>query len=517
MLRMFAPQVLLAVVATAASAQSPTERIRGWVADHEAQIVREAVALTALPNVARDSADIRRNADALMGALAARGVRTQLLESGAGGAPAVYGELLVPGATRTVVLYAHYDGQPAVTGPWSGDPWTPVLRHLHDGRPGDPQPLPAPGSRVDPELRLYARSASDDKGPIVAMLAALDALRDQGLTPSVNLKFFFEGEEEAGSPTLGALLTAHKELLRADAWIFADGPVHVSGAPQIVLGVRGAFGLTLTLYGPSRPLHSGHYGNWAPNPALRLAHVVASMREEDGRIRIGDFYDDVTPPTPAELAAAARLSATDDSVRRSLRLGRTEGDGAELAARILAPGLNLRGLRAGTVGPGANNAIPTSASASIDFRLVPRQTPARIAELVRRHLVALGYEVTTDPAAVTGHSARDRLALVEWTGGYRAQRTAVEHPLVAALSGISRSAYGVAPLIAPSMGGSLPMYLFEEILGVPLVILPTVNADNNQHAPDENLRLGNLFDATVLFGTLYTDLDAAWRRAGAAQ
>jgi acetylornithine deacetylase/succinyl-diaminopimelate desuccinylase-like protein len=225
----------------------------------------------------------------------------------------------------------------------------------------------------------------------------------------------------------------------------------------------------------------------------------------------------VTPPTAAELTAAARVSAADDSVRVSLGIGRTEGDGAALAARIMAPALNVRGLRAGTVGPGANNAIPTSASVSIDFRLVPAQTPARIETLVQRHLVALGYEITTDPTAVNGHAARDRLALLEWTGGYRAQRTAVEHPLVAAVTAVSRSAYGVEPFTAPTMGGSLPMYLFEEILGAPLIILPTVNADNNQHAPDENLRLGNLFDATVLFGTLFTDLDAAWRRVGAAQ
>jgi acetylornithine deacetylase/succinyl-diaminopimelate desuccinylase-like protein len=514
-----APRVMLTALAALglralpATAQDLPARLRGWVATQEATIVADAASLLTLPNVASDSVAIRRNAAELITRLRQRGVTARLLESPSGGPPAVYGELLTPGATRTVVLYAHYDGQPVATGPWAGDPWQPVLRYLRDGVPTDPIAFPAPGTRVDPELRLYARSASDDKGPIVAMLAALDALRALGQRPSVNVKFFFEGEEEAGSPNLGALLTAHRETLAADAWIFADGPVHVSGAPQLVLGVRGAFGLTLTLYGPSRALHSGHYGNWAPNPAQRLTHVLASMRDTDGRITIAGFHDDVLPPTPAERAAAAQLAATDDSVRRSLRLGTVEGGGAPLAERILAPALNVRGLRAGAVGPGATNAIPTSASASIDFRLVPRQTPDGITRQVTAHLTALGYEVTTDPQAAATHPARERLVLLEWTGGYRAQRIAFDHPLVGAVRAVSAAAYGRAPLVAPILGGSLPMYLFEDILGAPLLVLPTVNADNNQHAPDEHLRVGNLFDAVVLFGTLFSDLDGAWTRA----
>jgi acetylornithine deacetylase/succinyl-diaminopimelate desuccinylase-like protein len=286
----------------------------------------------------------------------------------------------------------------------------------------------------------------------------------------------------------------------------------VSGAPQLVLGVRGVQGLTVTLYGPSRPLHSGHYGNWVPNPAVALSQVVASLRDTDGRILIRDFYADVTPPTATERAAAMALSTTDDSVRRSLGLTRTEGQGAASAERIMGPALNVRGLRAGGVGSAASNAIPVSASASIDFRLVPAQTPERIRTITEAHLVALGYEVTHDPQAVTRHAARERLALVEWDGGYRAQRTAIDHPLVTALTQVTRAAYGRAPFVNPTLGGSLPMYLFEEILGAPLVVLPTVNADNNQHAPDENIRAGNLFDSVVLFGTVMSTLDAAWGR-----
>jgi acetylornithine deacetylase/succinyl-diaminopimelate desuccinylase-like protein len=504
--------LLSLLVAPVVGAQSVPDKLRAWVAQHEATIVRDAASLYRLPNLASDSVNIRRNAAELIARLSARGVSARLLESPQGGPPAVYGELRTPGATRTVVLYAHYDGQPVASGPWTGDPWSPVLRRLTNGVMSDTVPWPTLGQRVDRDLRIYARSASDDKGPIIGMLAALDALQAQGIAPTVNLKFFFEGEEEDGSTRLASMLQAHRETLRADAWIFADGPVHVSGAPQLVLGVRGVQGLTVTLYGPSRPLHSGHYGNWVPNPAVALSQVVASLRDTDGRILIRDFYADVTPPTATERAAAMALSTTDDSVRRSLGLTRTEGQGAASAERIMGPALNVRGLRAGGVGSAASNAIPVSASASIDFRLVPAQTPERIRTITEAHLVALGYEVTHDPQAVTRHAARERLALVEWDGGYRAQRTAIDHPLVTALTQVTRAAYGRAPFVNPTLGGSLPMYLFEEILGAPLVVLPTVNADNNQHAPDENIRVGNLFDSVVLFGTVMSTLDAAWGR-----
>jgi acetylornithine deacetylase/succinyl-diaminopimelate desuccinylase-like protein len=278
--------------------------------------------------------------------------------------------------------------------------------------------------------------------------------------------------------------------------------MHVSGAPQLVLGVRGVLGATLTMFGPARSLHSWHYGNWAPNPAVTLAHVLTSLRDRDGRILISDFHDDVVAPTVAERAAAERLATTDDSVRRSLRLGRTEADNAASAVRILEPALNVRGLRAGGVGTAATNSIPVSASASIDFRLVPRQTPERVRELFEAHLASLGFDVVHSADAMATRPARERTALVEWESGYRATRTPIDHPITRELLALTERAYGRSPFVAPTLGGSLPMYLFEETLRVPLVVLPIVNADNNQHAPDENIRLQNLFDGIVLYGTI---------------
>lgn len=481
-----------------------------WRRANERRILDEAFTLFAMPNLASDSVGIRRVATHLVTAFAARGFTAELLEAPTGGPPAVFAERLVPGATRTIVLYAHYDGQPVAGAPWDGDPFRPQLRRVQNGVAGDTVSLPQPGQTIDPNLRIYARSASDDKGPIIAMLAAFDALAAQQRAPEVNVKIFLEGEEEAGSRHLGDLLRAHRERLNADAWFFMDGPVHVSGAPQVVLGVRGVVGLEITLYGPNRPLHSGHYGNWAPNPAVAAAHLVASMRDRDGSITIAGFHDDVRVATMNELTAARALSTTDDSVRTSLGLTRTEADGAALGERIMRPALNVRGLRAGGTAATATNSVPTSASISIDFRLVPDQEPARLREVVAAHVRAQGYEIISDPSALGARVDRERVALMQWDDGYRSVRTSFDEPVVSAVQRVMREVYGRAPLLAPTLGGSLPLFHFADVFDAPLITIPTVNADNNQHAPNENLRVGNLWDAIALVAGLVTELPRAW-------
>ncbi|MDQ3949284.1 MAG: M20/M25/M40 family metallo-hydrolase, partial [Gemmatimonadota bacterium] len=387
----------LLVLPLAASAQGPDAasvraEVRRYRATHDVEIVRELADLLAIPNVASDSINIRANARHLVTMLERRGVRARLLES-PGSPPAVYGELTTPAATRTVVFYAHYDGQPVTPEDWTTPPWRPVLRDraLADG--GREIPFPTVAGTVHGEWRMYARSASDDKSPIVAMLRAIDALRAAGVPLSVNLKFFLEGEEEAGSPHLREMLARHVDLLRADVWLFGDGPVHQSRRHQVVFGVRGVVGAELTVYGPRRALHSGHYGNWAPNPAAMLATLLASMRAPDGRITIAGFYDDVVPITAAERQALRDAPPVDEALRRELLLGSTEGGDTTVGERVMLPALNVRGLRAGAVGVAAANAVPAEARASLDFRLVANQRVERVRELVEAHARAQGYHV----------------------------------------------------------------------------------------------------------------------------
>jgi acetylornithine deacetylase/succinyl-diaminopimelate desuccinylase-like protein len=303
--------------------------------------------------------------------------------------PLIVASVPVKGTKATFTFYAHYDGQPVDPAQWSTPPWEPVLRG------------------AGPEARLYGRSSSDDKAPIIAMLAALDALRAARAQTSVNLKFVFEGEEEAGSPHLAGYINQYHSELATDGWLLCDGPVHQSRHTQLYFGARGVLDLEITVYGPARPLHSGHYGNWAPNPIVTLTHLIDSMRDADARILIEHFYDDVTPLTGAERDALSAIPPYDDNLKSELALGRTEGS-LPLNEAILQPALNLRGVLGGHVGEQASNTISTEARASIDFRLVPAQTPERVRQLVEAHVAKQGFLIVHDEpdAALRTSSAR---------------------------------------------------------------------------------------------------------------
>jgi acetylornithine deacetylase/succinyl-diaminopimelate desuccinylase-like protein len=474
----------------------------------EPEIVRELAGFVAIPNLASDRPNIERNAQHLLGMLRRRGVEARLLET-PGAPPAVYGDLPASGARRTVVLYAHYDGQPVDPAQWKSPPWTPVLRDKPVEQGGRDLPLPAAGQTVPDEARLYGRSSSDDKAPIVAMLTALDALRAAGARPSVHVKFYFEGEEEADSAHLHESLERYRDLLQADAWVFCDGPVHQSRRLQVVYGARGVVPLELTVYGPVRALHDGHYGNWAPNPAALLSSLLASMRDPDGRVKIAGFYDGVRPIGELDRKAIAEIPDVDADLRRSLGLARTEADDAPLPERILLPALNVRGLLAGRVGAQAANAIPTEARASIDLRLVPDQKPEAVREAVERHLAGQGFFVARDEPDMAARLAHPRIVRVEWKAGYAGVRAPMDQPFARAVASVVAGVAG--PIVRlPILGGSVPLSTLQDVLGKPVVIVPIVNHDNNQHAANENLRLRNLWDGIAVFSALFTGLGPAW-------
>lgn len=508
--------LVLAIAAGAAAADAAElrDQVRAYRVAHEKEIVRELSDLLALPNVATKLADVERNAGHLTGMLEKRGFKVQKLSAGEGTPPALYGELPVPGAKRTLMFYAHFDGQPVDQKGWVSDPWKPVLRTGPLGEGVKDVDLASVSGPMNPEWRIFARSASDDKSPIVAVLAALDALRASGRQPTVNVKLFLEGEEEQGSPHLTEILRRHAGLLAADAWVLCDGPVHPTRRMQVYYGARGVTGLELTVYGPVRPLHSGHYGNWAPNPAVTLAHLVASLRDEEGRILIPGFYDGVRPLNEAEKQAMAAMPAVEEGLAAELGLGRTEGrmEGkiARLQDRIMAPALNVRGLRSAEVGDAAANAIPTEAQVSIDFRLVPDQTPQKVKEGVEAFLRAKGWHLVEEAPDRATRQAHPRIASVQWSLDYPAARTDMSLPASRAVAAAVEKAVGGPAVIVPMLGGSVPMYLFTETLKAPVIGVPMVNHDNNQHGINENLRLQNLWDGIEVYAALMAEMGGDW-------
>src|SRR4051812_12406079 len=414
----------------AAQEQSPTairNAVREYRQQHEAEIVRSFAQLLSLPNVASDMPNITRNADAISKMLEQRGFHTQKLTV-TGAPPVVYGELNTPGAKHSLLFYAHYDGQPVDKAQWASDPWTPVLRDgAVDGRAIPLESLKGP---LNPEWRIYARSASDDKAPIQAVLTAIDALRAAKIPISVNVKVFFEGEEEAGSPHLAEVFQRYGDLLKGDIWVLSDGPVNQTRRMQLYFGARGVTDLELTVYGPGRVLHDGHYGNWAPNPAALLVDLLAHMRDANSHILIPGFYDDVRALTPAERQAIGQIPDVDAQLKQELGLAWTESGGASVPLAITQPALNIRGIEAGHVEEKAQNAISTMAKASIDFRLVPNETPERVHQLVEKFITQQGFHIVRQTPDLETCRQHPKVIKVSWGAGYKAARTSLDDPAV---------------------------------------------------------------------------------------
>jgi acetylornithine deacetylase/succinyl-diaminopimelate desuccinylase-like protein len=471
------------------------QRVAAWTTAHQHALLDEYEAFVRIPNVTTDGAALRRNAEHLRAMMERRGLAPRMLDSAVtDAAPTLLGTWRVPGATRSLVLYAHYDGVSVDAAQWPSDPWTPVWRR---GRLEEtPEPVARDRSRpIDPDWRVYARAASDDKAGVFALLAAVDALRASGESPTANLVFLFDGEEEQGSPNLRALLERHRTILASDGWLICDGTVHASGRPQLVFGARGLAGVDLTVHGARRALHSGQFGNFAPNPALRLAHLLASMKDDDGRVLVRGWYDDVVPLGPAERAALDAAPDDDATLLRELGLAAGERAGTTLAEAITAPSLNIDGLRAADVGAQARNIIPGDAQATLDLRLVQGNTVAVQFERLVAHVRDAGYHVIDRAPTELERTTQARIAtIVLRPGGYAAARTPMDLPLARDVTAALRGVAGEKLLLAPTLGGSLPLSVVTETLGVPVLVLPISNADNRQHAENENLRVGALWD-----------------------
>ena len=484
--------LLLLTTLGGSTGSGPAEVASAWRKTHGAEILTEFAEFLRLPNLAAQRDDIRRNAEWIQTAFRTRGIELEIVEANA--APAVViGRLDVHGATRTLGLYIHFDGQPVDPDQWSSDPWEPTLLDGPVEAGGARIAFPKPGEEIDGEWRLYGRSTGDDKAPMIALLAALDALRAANRPLTSNLVFLFEGEEEAGSSHLGDYLRLLGDRLKTDLWLILDGPVHQSRRPQLVFGIRGYARIDITVYGAARYLHSGHYGNWAPNPGLRLSRLLASMQDEQGQVLVEGYYDSVEPVGDDLAAALETMPPFEDALREELQLKRSEAGNAPYLERMLLPSLNIRGLQSATVGATARNIIPPAATASIDLRLVKGNDPEHMLDLVEAHIQRQGYRIVRDTPTREERLTYDLIARVERGVGYRAVRTSMELPVVQQLRGAVQGAAGEPPVLMPTMGGSLPLYLFEDLLHSPIVIVPIANHDDNQHAPDENLRLANLW------------------------
>lgn len=500
-LRMF---YLAAITLFSGAAFSETNPFTPAVVTKLAQAsFKEYLEFLSMPSDASVPADIQKNADFIERAFQKRGFTTKQLANN--GKPMLYAEFTerAPGV-KTILFYMHMDSQPVVPAEWSQkNPWVPVVKQRNSAgkwEEVDQERLFA--EVLDPNLRVFGRSSSDDKGPIVMFLAAFDGLKAASIEPSFNVKVLLDSEEEKGSPSIPAVVKANRELLRNDGIVIHDGPRHASDRPTLIFGNRGNTRATLTVFGPRAPLHSGHYGNYVPNPAMRLAQLLASMKDEQGRVLVAGYYDRIKL-SPEEKAILAETGDDEAEIKRRTGIANAEVVGGNYQEALQYPSLNIRGMASASVGEKASNIIPNQAVAELDLRTTPETPPTYLFGLIAEHVKKQGYHLVKDGPTDAERATYDKLASLTMGSGGRAVRTPMDSPLGAwafnSLKSSSQSA-SVDPVRIRMMGGSVPTDSLVEILEAPFVIIPLVNGDNNQHTFDENMRIGHYIDGihTVL-------------------
>jgi len=494
---------LAVLLVTALGAQETTvARVRAWRTQHEKQILRELFDFLSIPNVATSRADIQKNAEALTRMFERRRFAPEIVATA--GSPLVLAERRLPNVRRTLTFYFHYDGQPVDPSEWTYEaPFKPIIVAAHEPA-GRTITLDTWQDAIDPEWRVYGRSASDDKSPIVAFLAAVEALDASNVPLTSNIRVIMEGEEEASSPNLEAAMRDHADRIRADALLLVDGPRHASDRPTLNFGARGILGAIVTVYGPAHDLHSGNYGNWAPNPALALTRLLASMKDDHGHVTIDGFYDDVVPLTAEEKKAIDDIPDVAPILMKTFGFSQPETtDRLELRHNLPTLNINAMDAGGGVTGQG-RTIIPAQARARLDLRLVKGVEPAKQFERLVAHVRKQGYFLVDKEPDVETRAAHPLIASVTRAGGYPAGRTPIDAPIARAITKAVADAAGGAIVRLPTIGGSAPFYLFSDVLKVPTIGLSIVNFDNNQHGANENVRVKNIWEGIETMAAILT-------------
>ena len=484
----------------------PVEEIRERVDEK----YRESLALyrefLSLPNDAMYPSDILALIEWMEPQFAARGFDVQRIPTE--GSPALFAERRSEDANRTVLIYLQSDGQPVDRSAWhQDDPFEPVLKRKGDDGSWAEIPWTALNDEIDPDWRVFARSASDSKGPMTQFLAAMDILNEAGHELDFNLKVIIDTEEEMGSPNLSQAVLDNRDLLAADMLLIFDGPPHASNEPTVKFGARGIVTVTLVAYGPRVPQHSGHYGNYAPNPAFHLSRILASMKDADGRVVIPGYYDGIALSDDVRRVLAA-VPDDEVAIRAALGITRADNIGENLQESVQYPSLNIRGLSSGWVGDESRTIVPATATAEIDIRLVKESDPDYLVGLVRQHIEDLGYYVIDRAPVEEERQKYPHIVSFSSNFSYSAYRSGFNEAAGRLARAGLTHLYGQEPILIRTSGGSIPISPFVDTLGVPAASVPTVNIDNNQHSPNENIRLGNFKEGiAMLVSVLSQELD----------
>jgi len=477
-----------------------SDQITTWTREKLPKAIQELDATLSIPNNALVPENVKQTLEWTHHAFEKRGFTQRELPTP--GAPLLLAERKVKKAKKTVMFYMHLDGQPVDPSKWNQDsPYKPVIRKHVGTTWKDVSPLEQKNG-FDDEWRIFARSASDDTGPVVMFLSAIDLLDAHNRSSNYNIKVIMDPEEEMGSPHLPDAVLKYADDLKADRLIIYDGPRHISNAPTLTFGARGIATITLTVFGPRVPQHSGHYGNYAPNPALELAQLVGGMKDAGGKVVIPGFYDGVNLTADVKQLLSA-VPDNEKTIRKNLGIRSIDNVGASYQEALQYPSLNIRGINSGWVGPASRTIIPATATAEIDIRLVVESKGPRLINLVKNYAIQQGFHIINGSQPTEGERMNyDKLLYFSSTYSYPAFRTPILSDMGEWLNGAMKLAFGHDPIKIRTSGGSVPISPFVSTLNIPAVTVPTVNRDNNQHSPNENLRIGNFREGIMTITTI---------------
>ncbi len=464
--------------------------------------INEIRDFVSIPNDALDHADINRNITWLTKKFNKRGFNSSVLPTE--GESLFFAAMPMEDNKPTILFYMHLDGQSVDPPKWNQpNPYETVLKSK-DGDGWKTEKFEDTNENINYEWRLFGRSTSDDKGPIVMFLNAIDMLKKDAVEIPFNIKVIIDSEEEKSSKPLPKAVKEYRELLKADFLVINDGPVHVSGKPTVVYGCRGITTLSLTAHGPIKPQHSGHYGNYAPNPGFQLAQVLATMKDTDGRVIIDGYYDGITLD---ENAMSVLKSVPDDAttINGNLAIKTPEKVGSFYQEALQYPSLNIRGLGSGWIGKKARTIVPESATAELDLRLVPESDGTRLKGLVKKHIKEQGFHIVDSTPTKEERMAHDKIMTITEGTVTDAFRTDLDNKYGNFLVNTLKEKLGEEVVQIRIMGGTVPIAPFINELKIPAFIVPMVNPDNNQHSPNENLKIGQIaYGIQVFYGILST-------------
>ncbi len=421
-----------------------------------------------------------------------RGFKTQRLETAT--VPLLLATRNYPNAKRTVLIYLQVDGQPVDTSKWhQPDPYVPSLKEKSKNGEWGHIDWNKLDGEINLDWRIFSRSASDARGPDMMFLKAMDIINDHNFNPNFNIKVIMDFEEELGSPRLPKAVLDNKETLAADMLVIFDGPRHLSNQPTLSYGARGIAMVTLEVFGPRVPLHSGNYGNYAPNPAVKLSKLLGTMWNDDGRVAIPNWYDDLVISDEVK-DILKQVPDDEDQIRKDFGIASVDNIGNNFQEAIQFPSLSILGLEAAWVGKKTRTIIPATAIAEMNIRLVRETKGERMVGLLKNHVINQGYYLVEDAPTEEERMTYDKIVRFNSEIAYGAFRTDFDTEIGAWLRKGMRNAFGKDPIQIRTAGGSIPISPFVITLDIPAVAVPTVNPDNNQHSPNENIRIGNYID-----------------------